>query len=305
MANRSLGAAIVGTVVGVAVVTAATVEAVNIAKSYIQAPASVAYNQNAITYYPHDLQNNKGTTFGMIFNFYSYDRPSIYNPPNLNPIGSIVLPLPSELTDKSSLDYSTDNSESIIGAATNLAAGKKTVNAENTAKAVGIGLAAAAQGGISAIVNKLAGSDVSGKVLQLAGVAQNPFLTVLFKAPTFKRHTFNWQFIPENSQDTETLKFILNKLRYHSLPDMTGGIYLTYPDMVKPVIFPRGYMYDFKHCVIESIQINYAPGDTPSFHAGINAPNAINLTISFLEIEYWLKGDIVGMSTGTNPTANS
>jgi hypothetical protein len=94
------------------------------------------------------------------------------------------------------------------------------------------------------------------------------------------------------------LNYILNKFRYHSMPDVnstTGGLLLTYPDMCIPKIIPSGYMYDFKQCVIESMVINYAPGDTPALTPK-NAPNAVKFTVKLLEIEYWIRSDLQNAS---------
>ena len=249
--------------------------------------------------------------FAILFQFYSYNRPSIVNPPTLFNIGSVALPLPAQLQDRLQLGYSEEGSGPTVGAAleqaTALISSGNSISeiVGNIVKnASGIGdalLAGAADTAATSVVNaagNLTGtSNVAGKLLQLAGVAQNPFLTILFNAPVFKRHIFTWTFIPETINDSTVLKFITNKFRYHSLPNLSSytgktGLLLTYPDMCVPLLLPSGFMYDMKTCVIESVIINYAPGDTPAFFPKSNAPNTIQMTLSLLEIAYWLKGDL-------------
>jgi hypothetical protein len=262
--------------------------------------------------FPGDLPQTSNNRSGMIFQFYQYNRPSVLTTPVLNPIGTITLPLPSQLQDHQQLNYEETNfaASPALGGALDAAsgdggtAGKAAAIAEALAVGVGANVTAGLADGLTAQLNAKA------KALQLGGLAQNPFLTVLFNSPSFKRHSFSWSFIPENAKDAATLNFILNKFRYHSLPDIsdgTSGLLLTYPDMVKPFIVPSGFMYDFKYCVIENMIIDYAPGATPNFQGSTMAPSAIKFTVNFLEIEYWIKSNIVAPSymSGIYSTASA
>jgi hypothetical protein len=53
----------------------------------------------------------------------------------------------------------------------------------------------------------------------------------------------------------------------------------------------NGNMYTFKHCVVESIKVNYAPSSPSFFADGENAPAFIGIEMSFLEIEYFTADD--------------
>ena len=210
------------------------------------------YTTNNLTQFPADLPVISGQTFCILFKFYQYNRPSILVAPTLTPYGAIALPIPADMLDQSAASYSEEGSDLMVGAGLENFSG-------SVAGAISAASNALAGSGIDA-VNKIATNigdpNAANKVLQMRGVAQNPFLSVLFNAPTFKRHIFNWTFIPESQQDTENLNYILNKFRYHSMPDVlssTGGLMLTYPDMCVPKIIPSGYLYDFKQCVIGSL----------------------------------------------------
>ena len=255
--------------------------------------------------FPSDLIDiNSGRQFYMTFFFYQYQRPSIFLSPSLYPMGSITLPIPSSLIDSQSVDYNSNQTLSpIVGAAMdsavqgyNSAQGAIQAAASTALGALAGGVkgsGAQALDSLNALGNAAGLPNIANQFLQAGGLAVNPYLTVLFQAPVFKRHTFSWKFIPNNLQETQTLKFILNKFRYHQLPDSnqaTAGTLLQYPDMCIPVISPSGYVYSFKHCVIESAEANYAPGATPGFKTS-NAPSAYQLTLRLLEIEYWLKKD--------------
>ncbi len=266
------------------------------------------YIGNSTTIFPYDLINtSSGRDFYMLFNFYQYQRPSVYTTATSASVGSIILPLPSNLIDSQSLDYQEYRLTPGTGAALDAASRLASEGAQQgyiTASQGGAAAYQAAQGGavsglsnmgnaIGAILGtKLGTTDV----LQLGGLAVNPFTTVLFQAPSFKHHTFTWKFIPKNQKDADTLKFIINKFRYHSLPDLsmaTGGTLLRYPDMVLPAISPTGYVYSFKHCMIEEVISNFAPGATPSFTREAYSPSAIQFTLRLIEIEFWLKQDLL------------
>jgi hypothetical protein len=168
---------------------------------------------------------------------------------------------------------------------------------------VGSTIGSAAAGAAINGVAKAAESLVPGSAsqgLQLVGLAQNPFLTVLFKQPTFKRHQFSWKLTPNNFQESNTLRDIINVFKYNMLPAMapsTGGTLLKYPNMVFIQLSPKeDYLYKFKPCVIESMSVNYASAGMPSFFKGSDAPTDVTLSINLLEIEYWLKEDIAGNS---------
>ncbi len=265
------------------------------------------YNKNTTSLFPSDLINtSSGRDFYMLFNFYQYQRPSVFSPATSASVGNIILPLPNSLVDSQSLDYREYQLTPGTGAAMDAlsTAVSKTSQqgwydaAKSSATEVlqGVGIS-----GLSNVINTLGsmlGSQInSTDILQLGGLAVNPFTTVLFQAPSFKHHTFTWKFIPTNQKDADTLKYIINKFRYHSLPDVnqaaSGGTLLRYPDMVVPAISPAGYVYSFKHCMIEEVITNFAPGATPSFTREAYSPSAIQFTIRLLEIEFWLKKDLL------------
>jgi len=261
----------------------------------------INYNSPASNFiYPHDLNQQ----FCLLLEFSSYNRPSMLSPAATSPIGNIALPIPNELVDRQQLQYTEDQMGAIMGTALNqLSAGSQTREAIKQGGISGLGNIAGAlgeaalkQAGVNALDtlgNSLGAKNLTNNALSLGGLAQNPFLTVLFRTPMFKRYTMTWTFAPETEADTNQLKYIINKIRYHSLAGSTfGGTLLTYPDMVKPHLLPTGYQFDFKFCVVENLLVNYVPGDTPSFNSRTLAPSAIRLTLNLLEIELWFKDDI-------------
>jgi hypothetical protein len=163
-------------------------------------------------------------------------------------------------------------------------------NIANAAKGAALG---SIVGAPKALASAAGIGGLVDQALQLTGLAQNPFLTVLFKQPEFKRHQFSWKLSPNNYRESNTLRDIISTIKSNMLPAMApsaGGTLLTYPI--------EEYLYKFKPCVIESMSVNYAPAGLPSFFKRTSAPTEVTLSLSLLEIEYWLKEDIVDPSGG-------
>jgi hypothetical protein len=55
-------------------------------------------------------------------------------------------------------------------------------------------------------------------------------------------------------------------------------------------------MFKFKPTVLNSVIVNYTPSGQPSLYRTTGAPDGVELTLNFTEIEYWLSDDTI--STG-------
>ena len=105
----------------------------------------------------------------------------------------------------------------------------------NNPISIGSGIAGLATGAVTGAASQVAGAAgiPVDQVLQLGGLAQNPFLTVLFKSPTFKRHSFSWKLSPNSADESNTLRDIIQTFRSNMLPALSpnvGGTLLTYPN---------------------------------------------------------------------------
>lgn len=260
--------------------------------------------------FPLDLINSEiDRNFYIDIKFQEYQRRSIFNSPFLKAKGGIQLPIPAQLRDVTSVNWNKANGEGLVGAGieqflneknniTSLGGGQGSSLADrlsNLNTSIGnvftAGAAGAAAKGLAA-----AGGAATPQALQLAGLAMNPFLTMLFTGPEFKEHTFTWDLAPRNAKESETLMKIINAFKSNMLPAMqpgTGGIFLKYPNIANITLYPdEDFLYKFKPCAVKSLSVNFNGGGTPSFFKGTNAPTMVNLTVSFTEIEYWLKEDI-------------
>lgn len=307
--DRPVGSSLIQNAVDTAktVALAAAAAAAAVALSRIDSPNSTRTALNALAgqnlSFPEDLINSSvGRNFYLSLTFKEYQRRSIFNQPFLREGDSIRLPIPNNLTDTQSVIYEQADAP-IVGAGI-----EQTLNSVQTG---GSGLAAATReafttlgaGAYGAGLGTLATQAQKNNIpfdqfLQMSGKALNPFLTVLFKQPTFKTHTFSWRLSPANERESNNLKKIIEVIRANMLPGMApsqGGTLLGYPNMVQINLFAGygdTYLYKFKPAVVEQMSVNFSPGSTPGFFKGTNAPTEVLLSLQIKEIEYWLSEDV-------------
>lgn len=261
--------------------------------------------------------------------FVKYQRRSINDQPFRVPDGGIRLPIPSSLKDNTSVEYSTDSLGPVAGAAAEAASRIGEINSLDTFNRIGGQLTAgvvqglAVQGartGLAALLNNrvggalgLSAGTVENAVSSVTGTTINPFQTVTFKTPQFKKHSFSWKLVPNNKDESKKIENILRLLKYHTLPAVgatnLGAGFFGYPEMVLIELKPDNrYLYKFKPCVIESVSVNYAPLG-PSFYRGSRAPTAVELSVNLQEIEIWTKADYIrddrGIPVGSDVFAST
>ena len=262
---------------------------------------------NKILVFPNDLETK--FPLSMRFEFKEYKRRSIFNQPFEKSSGIIRLPIPKNIQDKFQASWKEHDQGTIVGAAVENLIGYKDEQVSlkeatgGIAQALGIvGSQTVLSNLTAALGNLTKGSFAEGKapeaadLLQPLGLAINPFLTVMFDKPTFKRHSFNWKLIPRNPDEAQTINSIITSFKYAMLPDIasgTGGTLLNYPDTVQISFYNSdSFLYRFKPCVVTNMSVNYAPTGPSFFRGTSNVPTEIDFSIDLLEIEYWTKESV-------------
>ena len=228
---------------------------------------------------------------------------------------SIVLPLPTNLTDSFSAAYSSENlyyagdalknqlssdlrKEGIGGTASSYAS-KEGLNSlvgsvMDTVKKTDPGQLALGLGvfGLTNLPGSFAAAAKSS--LQLT---TNPFPVMIFQGTNFKpAFTFDWVFYPESGSEAATLKKIIGFFRKEMLPERmeTNTSILKTPSVFEIKITPFEIGRTFKRCVLTNMGVNYAPNG-PSFITDIasqqKSPSSVAISLTFQEIEVWLAND--------------
>jgi len=165
----------------------------------------------------------------------------------------------------------------------------------------------------------LNGAGPTGQILFTAGsggMVQNPMMEILYSSPSFRTFQFDFAMFPRDEQEAEIVLKIIDVLRFHQAPELVSnsGGYFLYP----PSEFDIGFYYNgqinpniprISTCVLESIQTNYAPGGFAAYEVpGVTTPKrgktgmpvGINLSLSFKETEYIVKGSPLLNNLRTN-----
>lgn len=149
--------------------------------------------------------------------------------------------------------------------------------------------------GLDAIGDALPGiGNITSGVLAGAGVAINPYVSIIFKGMSLKRHQFSWNLMPRSQAESDTLNNIIMTFKKKLLPKYEfNKSLLQYPSVAK--VFFLGsdpnYMYFFKPCMVSNFTFNYSGSGRPAFMKG-GKPAAVTIQMELIETSIWTKDDL-------------
>jgi hypothetical protein len=163
-------------------------------------------------------------------------------------------------------------------------------------------------GAVSAAGEKVVGgaalkADQATGFFSAQGKTPNNYMALVYRGPnTFRQHTFAFKFFPKNAPESETVRKIVEELRFGTLPRMSGGKgQISDPFFKSPrhhtINFYKGgsgadtpgtqtnsKLFTIGKSVITNLVLNYDPQSVVSFHND-GSPVQIDMTITFQEIE--------------------
>lgn len=135
-----------------------------------------------------------------------------------------------------------------------------------------------------------AGNDAFKVALNRAGYVFNPQKQVLFQGIEFRHFNMSFTFTPYSQAEAEQVKQIIEKFRMYAAPKKNKQVGENM-FWIPPAIFQIDFMMNGTHnkhlpklqnCVINSIDVNYAPNGWTTHTDG--APVQTTLTLEFQEI---------------------
>ena len=141
------------------------------------------------------------------------------------------------------------------------------------------------------------GSVVTGQLLQ-EGIAINPHLAVIFRGIGFREHGFQYKFVARNQSESDTLKNIIEAIRFHMLPSnaiggsgTTVGLAFDYPDEFELSFSEKikSNLYEIGTSVLKNMQVTYNGENLPIFFEDTGAPVSIALTLQFQEVKLYTR----------------
>ena len=227
----------------------------------------------------------------------AYSRTSDVDVADVKGNGGIVLPMPARLQDALGVNWE-QQPLNWLGASLLSSAipGQEEKARQQTAQAAGAGVLSGTIGSIGNVIGGLTGknpvNDAVNAGKSLWGIAPNQFLTILLKGPQYKKYTFTWKLAPKNEKESQILYNIIRRLNNETSPSPDYANFIwRYPSIFQCSFSPNeNQMYKFKPAVLENVVVDYTGSGMPAFYKS-GYPESIQLSLSFLEMEFWIKGD--------------
>ena len=162
--------------------------------------------------------------------------------------------------------------------------------------------AAAALPLVGNVIGKVTGALEQNAAVKLAlnkmGYVFNPQKQMLFEGIEFRKFNMSFTFTPYSAKEAQDVKEIVKLFRKWSAPQKTtlgGGMFWN-----PPAVFGVDFKFNnsqnlnipkLKDCVIESVEVNYAPNGMWSAHSD-GAPVQTTITLSLQEMDLVDRTDI-------------
>ena len=242
-------------------------------------------------------------------------------------IGSVTLPIPSGISDQSSVEWGSssmtaiDAAKAMIATTAMRAALNKPESAiTEAAKGVGDGIGslmktvkANDQAAGSAIANSFAaaaaGVDGQSLLSRTTGQVLNPNMELLFKGPTLRPFQFTFTLAPRDKDEAKSVISIIRFFKQGMAPIRSqSNLFLKSPHTFQLRYLHRGEEGDggtglhfklnaFKECALQTVGVNYTPtGNYATYQDGTMV--AYELTLGFSELEP-IYNDDFGMGGGS------
>jgi len=226
-------------------------------------------------------------------------------------LGTVYLPLPSNITEGFNMNYNSAQFGPILGdpalqkvmgslgnRITGATSGELTSDEKEQSKQLGTNIG---KGAAPYVLRSLARAvlETGGVQRQTAegvidvfqGATPNPGLALLFQSNSFRKFTYNWRLAPTSKEDAMMMEKIINIIRFGMHPGREG-FFLSFPYRFFPKMVVKGNeIIKYKPCVVESFNVDYAPGSLPAFFTD-GKPLEVNISISMQETEIFTRNEL-------------
>ena len=224
---------------------------------------------------------------------------------NVRPLGTVLLPIPSNIQDGNAVSFSEDSLNSVAAAAV----GGVTEVMENATKTGMAGAQETLQNSLQAAgmtmdnAKSLATKYLAGKAVGIFGanvtVQQllarqqgeifNPNMELLFNGPTLRNFKFQFKMTPRNQEESTQVKQIIRLFKRGMAPKAGDtNLFLKTPNVFE-LTYRQGrrnhkFLNKFKQCFLQDIGVNYT-GDGTYATYGDGTPVSMTMDLTFKELE--------------------
>lgn len=206
----------------------------------------------------------------------------------------IYLYAPSAINFADGLAYDNAEMTAVVSALTSTAdeVANTTGGSKVAAVTEGIGKAVGAQ-----LASNIRKGGIGQQAQLKLGIARNPRLELLFRAPTLRQLSLTWKFMPSNQQESGVVEALIKTIRAHAHPELSkSGYQFSFPDVFKIDFITKSggkaKMIQFNQAYCTAVSVNYGSSGPAFFSDG--APAEIDFTISLQEARVITRKDITG-----------
>ena len=254
-----------------------------------------------ILIFPQDLPESKA--------YFKFDikqafRPSPVTPIIYQPLITIGLPVPTNLTEQFQMKYNEIAIGALLGndkvknaalqVSSALMSEGKGVDKSALTSSVKSATEEVVKGVVPLAIRGMAKTLDAGLgaiVDQIKGGVPNPNLALLYEGHGFRTFNFTWKLLPRNASESATLQSIVNTIK-HSMHPTRNGLFLDFPYLAEPYIKIGGQdLFIMKRCAITSFNVNFAPSGTPAFFSQTSQPVEVDISMTLQETEIFTSAD--------------
>lgn len=129
-----------------------------------------------------------------------------------------------------------------------------------------------------------------------AGIARNPHQALLFSGTDFRSHSFSYKFIPKNKHETDVIRDIITRFKYHMSPSfLASNHFFKYPENFEIDFHYPKYLFNIGSSILTSFNVNYHGEGQPIYFGNDGdekAPMSIVIDLTFQEVTITTKEEI-------------
>ena len=241
-------------------------------------------------------------------------------------IGSIILPMPSNITDSNQVTYSDDTLDAVTAQVAGFAGSLMStgfdsgnVNNQIANKFTTFG---ASIGNDSLDLKKIFIGKLAAEAAQIPGVGNitlnqilargenqilNPNMELLFSGPTIRNFKFSFKMTPRDESESRAVKNIIRTFKQNMAPQTNNNYYLQSPNIFelrymqtnnpKGEPEPHQFLHKFKQCALTDMTVNYTGENIYATYAD-GTPVSMIMDLTFKELEPIYSSDYTETSEG-------
>lgn len=229
-----------------------------------------------------------------------------------NIISTIILPMPSNISDSNQVTYSDDSLDAVTAEVAGFARG---VMSESFDKNLITALGTRAQEFLNTVgtsggaLKDIYLGQLAASAAQIAGVGNitlnqilargenqilNPNMELLFSGPTIRNFRFSFKMTPRDEKESEEVKNIIRTFKVNMAPKASDKFFLGAPNIFELRYVETDketgkasmhkFLHRFKQCALTDITVNYTGENIYATYAD-GTPVSIIMDLTFKELE--------------------